>query len=276
MLHRNALFFVIAGALLAPVAFADDDKDESGKRREHRRERKEEFRQGGCKVERKWEKNGDYKEERKCDGPDRHAERKEEHDDGNCKVERKWEKNGSYKEEVKCKGGARTYRPAHVIPAQPVVVYPPWIVMERGERAYAPQYQPRQVANASRCNSDTVGRVLGGVVGGALGNQIGKGSGRTAATIGGAVAGVLIGGEVGKRLDAGDHACVGQVLEVAPVDHRVQWVEGPAQYVVVPGKVHRRQSTYCRPFTVEVTMDGQRQRSTGTACRRADGVWVAG
>jgi hypothetical protein len=31
--------------------------------------------------------------------------RKEEFWHGGCKVERKWEKNGNYKEEVKCKGG---------------------------------------------------------------------------------------------------------------------------------------------------------------------------
>ena len=34
---------------------------------------------------------------------------KQEYDDGNCKVERKWEANGEYKEEVKCRGGRRAY-----------------------------------------------------------------------------------------------------------------------------------------------------------------------
>jgi hypothetical protein len=48
-------------------ALADDWKDESGKGRNHdRREFKEEYWDGNCKVERKMEKNGDYKEERKC------------------------------------------------------------------------------------------------------------------------------------------------------------------------------------------------------------------
>jgi hypothetical protein len=32
------------------------------------REYKQEYRQGNCKVERKWERNGEYKEETKCKG----------------------------------------------------------------------------------------------------------------------------------------------------------------------------------------------------------------
>ena len=201
---------------------------------------------------------------------ERHAH-KEEFWDGHCKVERKWERDGDYKEKRKCRAPARS----QVAVVQPVVVYPPWIVVEQGEPAYHPKYQPRPVGTASRCNSDTAGRVLGGIVGGALGSQVGKGNGRTAAIIGGAVAGVLIGGELGKRMDAAGQACVGQVLEVAPVDRRVQWAEGPAEYVVVPGRVVHRQGSYCRPYTVEVPIDGRRQRSEGTACRRGDGSWVA-
>ena len=74
---------------------------------------------------------------------------------------------------------------------------------------------------------------------------------------------------------AGRQGCVGQVLEIAPVNHRVQWVEGPANYVVVPGQVVTRDGGYCRPYTVEVRMEGRVQQSRGTACRRPDGVWVA-
>jgi surface antigen len=106
-----------------------------------------------------------------------------------------------------------------------------------------------------------------------LGNQIGKGSGRAVATIGGAVAGVLIGGEVGKRLDANDQACVGQVLEFAPTGQRVQWPSHGTQYVVVPGDPSRRSGTYCRPYTVEVQTPTGWQRTQERACRRSDGVW---
>ncbi|HJS09058.1 MAG TPA: hypothetical protein VJ809_15420 [Pirellulales bacterium] len=59
---------------------ADPWKDESGKgrwgrgeyrddhRRHYAREYKQEFRRGNCKIERKWERDGGYKEEVKCKG----------------------------------------------------------------------------------------------------------------------------------------------------------------------------------------------------------------
>jgi surface antigen len=192
-----------------------------------------------------------------------HGKHKEKYWDGNCEVERKW-KHGEWEEKRKC----RAPQP------QVVYVYPPWMQREHDEVVYVPQYQPpqRMVSGVNYCNSQTVGQVLGGVVGGALGNQIGKGNGRTVATIGGAVAGVLVGGEIGRRMDQG---CVGQVLEVAPVNHSVQWVEGPVNYVVVPGKVMSKQGGYCRPYTMEMRMEGRVERTNGTACRRPDGVWVA-
>jgi hypothetical protein len=82
----------IALLMFQASAFADPGKDESGHgkkghgydRREYRdenghgnrhgrghdrREYKEEYVDGNCKVERKYEKNGEYKEERKCSGP---------------------------------------------------------------------------------------------------------------------------------------------------------------------------------------------------------------
>lgn len=67
-------------ALLPAAAFADPWKDESGHGRYYERdygrhdgrdrgEYKEEYWDGACKVERKYKRNGDYKEERKCRAP---------------------------------------------------------------------------------------------------------------------------------------------------------------------------------------------------------------
>lgn len=224
--------------LAAPV-LADDDKDEGGKRRYHGGERKEEF----------W--------------------------DGNCKVKREWKKNGEYEEERKCKPGAR---PAYV-QAAPVAVYPPWLVVQQGQPVYQPQYEPAPApaSGVFRCQSQTIGRVLGGVLGGVLGNQVGGGSGRALMTVGGAVAGVLIGGEIGRRVDASDQGCVGQVLEFAPAGQRVQWPAASTQYAVVPGQAVRRGDRHCRPYTFEQQMaDGRWQRVRENACRRSDGVWVEG
>ena len=75
--------FAMLGAvsLLASPAFADPWKDESGKgrwgdydRRYDRsygyydRDYKQEYYRGPCKIERKWGKHGEYKEETKCKG----------------------------------------------------------------------------------------------------------------------------------------------------------------------------------------------------------------
>lgn len=62
------VMMVLAGFALAFPAVADPWKDESG----HGRgggEWKQEYRDGNCKVERKLERSGEYKEEIKCDGP---------------------------------------------------------------------------------------------------------------------------------------------------------------------------------------------------------------
>jgi surface antigen len=242
-MRRTILLTALAAVFAAPAAMADrDDHEGHGHGNKHGKgNQKEEFWDGNCKIERKW-KHGEYEEKRKCRAPEQQV---------------------------------IVVQPPPA-PTRTVVVYPPWIVQQQGEYAYAPQYQPAPVATGVvRCNSATVGSVLGGVVGGALGNQIGKGHGRTAATIGGAIAGVLVGGDIGRRVDAGNQACVGEVLEVAPVNQRVQWVEGPTTYVVVPAKVVSRRGGYCRPYTMEVRGPQGVQRTKGTACRRGDGVWVA-
>ncbi|WP_167772528.1 glycine zipper 2TM domain-containing protein [Ramlibacter henchirensis] len=271
---------LIASMLLTVISYSPSalaDHDDRGHRRHGGREFKEEFWDGNCKVERKFEKDGDYKEKIECKGGDhrhRHAHYKEEYRDGNCKVERKFERDGDYKEERKCRGAPRQ----HAVVVQPAtVVYPPWVVVEQGRpHGYRKGYEPAPVqrGQVSVCNSETVGKVLGGVAGAVVGNQVGQGGGRALATIGGAVAGVLIGGEVGRRMDAGNQACIGQTLELAPAGQRVQWPSGTSQYAVVPGAVVDRGGVYCRPYEAHIRTSAGWQTTQGMACRRTDGVWV--
>ena len=132
----------LAFLAFAPAAFADRDKDESG--HGHKRHGGREF--------------------------------KEEYWDGNCKVERKLERNGDYKEERKCKGGHREHAHSRPVVVQPVtVIYPPWVVVEQGRpHRYRQGYEPAPVVQGqvSYCNSATVGKVLGGL-GGALATTAG-------------------------------------------------------------------------------------------------------
>ena len=266
-MHPSPPMTLVLFALLAAgPALSDDD----GKRRE----RKEEFWDGPCKVELEWKKNGDFKEERKCQGgEDRFRERKTEFRDGPCKVEREWKKNGDFKEERKCDGRGRQ-RGQPVVVAHPA--YPPWVVSQAGEPVYRPGHEPVPAREpVAQCRSEAVGRALGGIAGAVIGNRIGKGSGRAVATVGGAVAGVLIGGEIGRRIDADNQACIAHALEFAPAGQRVGWSAQGTQYAVVPGRTVARDGRHCRPYEAEVLTDAGWKKTRGSACRGSDGVWVA-
>lgn len=276
MISRATLAATLLAVLASP-ALADDDR--------RRGDRKEEFWDGPCKVEIEWKRNGDYKEERKCQGQgDRYRERKSVFWDGPCKVEREWKKNGDFKEERKCDGrradrddDGRRGRPRPVVVA-PAPVYPPWVIVERGEPVYRPGREPAPPRGpVHQCQSEAVGRVIGGVAGAVIGSQIGKDSGaRAATTIGGAVIGMILGGEIGRRIDEDNQACIAYALEFGAVGQRVAWAAGGTQYAVVPGRAAPRGGTHCRPYEVEVLTETGWRRSKATACRRTDGVWIAG
>ena len=64
---------VLLAAGVAAPASADPHRDESGHGRgrgHHKHHHKQEYWDGACKVERKFDKKGGYKEERKCHGAD--------------------------------------------------------------------------------------------------------------------------------------------------------------------------------------------------------------
>lgn len=67
---KSMFTLLLAGLLAFPVmALADDDDDDDDYRdRYSQREYKEKFRDGPCRVEREYKKNGDYEEKRKCRG----------------------------------------------------------------------------------------------------------------------------------------------------------------------------------------------------------------
>ncbi|WP_116341450.1 MULTISPECIES: hypothetical protein [Enterobacter] len=74
---KSALLATLATLLIASTSvYADPWKDESGNGRRydyHGDSHKTVYRDGRCKVERKWEGNGEYKEERKCKGYSDHG-----------------------------------------------------------------------------------------------------------------------------------------------------------------------------------------------------------
>lgn len=64
-----SLFLMPALLLAAPLSVCADSWKDEGRHGHERREFKEEYYDGNCKVERKLKKNGEYKEKRKCKDP---------------------------------------------------------------------------------------------------------------------------------------------------------------------------------------------------------------
>ncbi len=124
------------------------------------------------------------------------------------------------------------------------------------------------------------GAALGGIAGGIAGTQIGKGTGRTAAIIGGTLAGAALGGYVGSyldRMDQMDRKNLNQTLETQPTGQTTQWKNPDTQtaYAVTPTKTYQQRDTqrYCREYSTEVIIGGEKEKAYGTACRRDDGAW---
>ena len=79
MKHRHIFCLLPALLMAVPLtALADDDEDDHDQRRGHyqhqyqrqyQRDVKETYYDGHCKIERKFKKNGEYKEKRKCGAP---------------------------------------------------------------------------------------------------------------------------------------------------------------------------------------------------------------
>lgn len=89
---KHVVVMMLAVAASSGVAVADPGKDEGGKGRE-RAARELRLDRDGARGREDWGK-----------GPRRAArEFKEEYDDGRCRVERKLERSGEYKEEIKCR-----------------------------------------------------------------------------------------------------------------------------------------------------------------------------
>ena len=126
------------------------------------------------------------------------------------------------------------------------------------------------------CNRDLIGAALGGATGGLIGSNLGKGKGRTVATVGGVLVGLFVGGRIGRNMDQLDQACAGQVLEHVPDRQTVAW-QGQSQgdgYWVTPTRSYDAgNGRYCREYTSDAIVGGQKQQTYGTACRQPDGSW---
>ncbi len=122
---------------------------------------------------------------------------------------------------------------------------------------------------------------LGAAGGAAAGGLIGAAaSGSPAAIAGGVILGGLAGGAVGNMLDQRDRQLASraaqQALEAAPVGTAVPWTNPDTGHTgaITPVRTYQvADGGYCREYQQVVTINGQQQRSFGTACRQPDGSW---
>jgi surface antigen len=94
------------------------------------------------------------------------------------------------------------------------------------------------------------------------------------------ILGGLAGGAVGNMLDQRDRQLASQAaqqaLEAAPVGTAVPWTNPDTGHTgaITPVRTYQvADGRYCREYQQVVTIDGQQQRSFGTACRQPDGGW---
>ena len=137
-----------------------------------------------------------------------------------------------------------------------------------------------EISSANQGPKETAGALSGMVIGGALANDMaGESKNKGIATILGAFVGGVIGQNIGAQLDERDRLLAGEAyntaLEYNPTDKAAEWKNPDTGNYgrVVPVNTYRQNGRYCREFTQEIFIGGQKQTGYGRACRQPDGAW---
>ena len=99
------------------------------------------------------------------------------------------------------------------------------------------------------------------------------------ATVLGAFVGGAIGQNIGAQLDERDRLLAGEAyntaLEFNPTDKAAEWRNPDTGNYgrVIPVTTYRKNGRYCREFTQEIFIGGEKQTGYGRACRQPDGAW---
>lgn len=129
---------------------------------------------------------------------------------------------------------------------------------------------------------ETVGTLAGAGLGALAGSQIGKGKGTMVAIAVGTLVGAFLGNQVGASLDKADQLAIQQTtqqtLETAQTGQTLPWRnEQSGNYGTVTAGdweySDKTQGSYCREYTQEVIIAGEKQQAYGKACRQPDGTW---
>ncbi|MCK5283951.1 MAG: glycine zipper 2TM domain-containing protein [Alphaproteobacteria bacterium] len=130
-----------------------------------------------------------------------------------------------------------------------------------------------------RGNKELVGGGTGALLGGLLGSQVGGGSGSKWATGVGVLLGALVGSEVGRSLDKADMVYAGQAnvqAHSSAIGEPISWnnpESGNSGTVTAIRDGYSSSGRYCREYSQEIIVGGNKQEAYGTACQQPDGSW---
>ena len=132
-------------------------------------------------------------------------------------------------------------------------------------------------ASAQNNPKTTVG-AMGGAAGGGLIAAAAGGS--PAAIAGGVILGGLLGGAIGNALDQRDKELAMKEaqysLEHSQAGNSSQWQNPDSgnSGTFTPTRTYQTEGgQYCREYTQEILVGGEKHESYGTACRQPDGTW---
>jgi surface antigen len=145
-----------------------------------------------------------------------------------------------------------------------------------------PQYGPdgtRRDRNYGIKKED-IGTIAGALGGAFAGANVGKGKGQVLGIAAGTLLGGMIGRELGASMDRADMAYYEKTaqnsLEETTTGTRSRWINPDSgnSGSITPTRTYQTNSgQYCREFTQEIIIGGQKEEAYGTACRQADGTW---
>jgi surface antigen len=123
--------------------------------------------------------------------------------------------------------------------------------------------------------------VLGSLGGGTAGGVIAAVAGANPAVIAASVVGgALLGGFIGHKLDDRDKRMAAQAAQQAFEQNRTgqasswQNPESGNSGSITPTRTYQiANGQYCRAYTQDIHVGGEKHQTHGTACRQADGSW---
>ena len=137
-----------------------------------------------------------------------------------------------------------------------------------------------QTTSTQQGPKESAGAISGMIIGGALANDMaGDSKNKSLATVLGAFVGGVIGQNIGAQLDERDRLLAGEAyntaLEYNPTDKAAEWRNPDTGNYgrIIPDTTYRQNGRYCREFTQEIFIGGQKQTGYGRACRQPDGSW---